>query len=129
MAAAISQQSTCRTALDLAARQLAQPVGEQPPYLALNDAHLARWRGNCLVHFGDPATITDLTIALAGMGGTFSRAEAALRCDLATALHATGQRDQARQHLTRATELAQLTGSTRQRRRIAKLRRTIGRAA
>ncbi len=63
------------------------------------------------------------------MDGPFSRAEATLRCDLATALHATGDRDHAREHLARATELAQLTGSARQRRRIAQLQRAIGRAA
>ena len=129
MAAAVHLHADCHTALDLAARQLRQPAAEHLPYLALNDAHLARWRGNCLVQFGDPATITDLNTALAGMDGTFARAEAGLRCDLATALHATGERDQARQHLARATELAKLTGSARQRRRIGQLTRKIGRAA
>jgi len=129
MAAAARQQDTCRTALDLAAREISRPPDDALPYLALDTTHLARWRGNCLVQFGDTATIGDLTTALAGMDGTFTRAEAGLRCDLAAALHAAGERHEARQHLRRATELAQLTGSARQRRRITSLAQRIGTAA
>ena len=130
MAAAGRKHVDCHRALDLASAELAHgPSGEDLPYLALNDTHLARWRGNCLVHFGDPSTITDLTAALAGMDGTFTRAEAGLRCDLAAALDVTGEREEARRHLARAAELAQLTGSARQRRRIAELAKHIGHAA
>jgi Flp pilus assembly protein TadD len=63
------------------------------------------------------------------MDGSFTRAEASLRCDLAAAMHVTGERDEARRHLKRASELAQLTGSARQRRRIRELARRIGEAA
>ena len=63
------------------------------------------------------------------MDATFTRAEAGLRCDLAAALYVTGERDEARRHLARATELAQLTGSARQRRRITDLAQRIGQAA
>ena len=129
MAAAARQQGDCRTALDLAAREISRPQSDVLPYLALDTAHLARWRGNCLVQFGDTATIGDLTTALAGMDGSFTRAEAGLRCDLAAALHTAGDRHEARQHLKRATELAQLTGSARQRRRITTLAQRIGTAA
>ena len=131
MAATAGQQEACRSALDHAAEEIGHPLStaDELPYLALNSTHLARWRGNCLVHFGDTATISDLTAALAGMDGTFTRAEAGLRCDLAAALHATGERHEARLHLGRASELAQLAGSARQRRRIADLRRRIGNAA
>ncbi len=130
MAAASRSRGDCHRALDEASAELGHgPSGEDLPYLALNDAHLARWRGNCLVHFGDPSTITDLTTALAGMDGTFTRAEAGLRCDLAAALHVTGEREEARRHLARAAELAQLTGSARQRRRIADLAKRLGHAA
>jgi tetratricopeptide (TPR) repeat protein len=128
MAAAARQHRTCHTALDLAATEISRPIGDVLPYLALDPAHLARWRGNCLVQFGDTGTISDLTTALAGMDGTFTRAEAGLRCDLAAALHAAGERHEARQHLKRATELAQLTGSARQRRRITVLAQRIGTA-
>ena len=130
MAAVGRKHGDCHHALDLASAELGHgPSGEDLPYLALNDAHLARWRGNCLVHFGDPSTITDLTTALAGMDGTFTRAEAGLRCDLAAALHVAGEREEARRHLARAAELAQLTGSARQRRRIADLAKRLGHAA
>ena len=62
------------------------------------------------------------------MDATFTRAEAGLRCDLAAALHVAGEREEARRHLARAAELAQLTGSARQRRRIAELARRLGHA-
>ncbi|HVB46068.1 MAG TPA: XRE family transcriptional regulator [Streptosporangiaceae bacterium] len=130
MAAAARQQSACRAALDLADSELASSGADDPlPYLSLDPAHLARWRGNCLVRFGDTATIADLTTALAGMDSAFTRAEAGLRCDLAAALHAAGERDEARDHLGRAIELARLTASARQRRRIAGLAHRIGYAA
>jgi hypothetical protein len=130
MAAVAGQETVCRIALDHATAEIDQPLTtDSLPYLALDSGHLARWRGNCLVPFGDSATITDLTTALASMDGTFTRAEAGLRCDLAATLHAVGERTEARGHLARATELAQASGSSRQRRRIAELRRRIGRAA
>jgi tetratricopeptide (TPR) repeat protein len=129
MAAAARQQGNCRTALDLAASEISRPQSDALPYLALDTTHLARWRGNCLVQFGDTATIGDLTTALAGMDSTFTRAAAGLRCDLAAALHTAGHRHEARQHLRHATELAQLTGSARQRRRVTILAQRIGTAA
>jgi tetratricopeptide (TPR) repeat protein len=130
MAAAAGQESICRTALDHAAQEIGHgPAGEDLPYLALNETHLARWRGNCLVTFGDPQTADDLGAALAAMDDSFTRAEAGLRCDLAAALHVRGEHDEAKLHLKRAKELAQVTGSARQRRRIRDLARRIGKAA
>jgi tetratricopeptide (TPR) repeat protein len=130
MAAAAGQETTCRHALDNAAREVGHgPSGEDLPYLALNETHLARWRGNCLIHFGDPHTADELTTALHGMDGSFTRAEAGLRCDLAAALHVRGEKHEACRHLTRAGELAHVTGSARQRRRIRDLTKRIGTAA
>ena len=130
MAAAAGQEPICRTALDHAAREIGHgPAGEDLPYLALNETHLARWRGNCLVTFGDPQTADDLSTALAALDDTFTRAEAGLRCDLAAALHVRGEQDEAKVHLKKARELAQVTGSARQRRRIRDLARRIGKAA
>ena len=130
MAAAAGEEPICREALDHAAREVGHgPAGEDLPYLALNDAHLARWRGNCLVTFGDPQTADDLSTALAAMGDGFTRAEASLRCDLAAALHVRGEQDEAKQHLRKARELAQVTGSARQRRRIRDLAKRIAKAA
>jgi tetratricopeptide (TPR) repeat protein/predicted XRE-type DNA-binding protein len=130
MAAAAGEESICRKALDSAAKELGHgPAGYELPYLALNDTHLARWRGNCLVQFGDPQTAAELNAALNAMDGSFTRAEAGLRCDLAAALHVCGDKDEAKQHLKRARELAQVTGSARQRRRIQDLSKRIGKAA
>jgi tetratricopeptide (TPR) repeat protein/predicted XRE-type DNA-binding protein len=130
MVAAAGQEAECRRALDQAAREIEHgPSGEDLPYLSLNAVHLARWRGNCLVTFGDPETADELARALAAMDASFTRAEAGVRCDLAAALHVRGERDEAHRHLGRARELAQLTGSTRQRRRIRELARRLGPAA
>jgi hypothetical protein len=81
------------------------------------------------VPFGDPQVAGELQTALSAMDGTFTRAEAGLRCDLAAALYVQGERDEACRHLARARELAQLTGSARQRRRIRDLTARIGKAA
>jgi tetratricopeptide (TPR) repeat protein len=130
MAAAAGQETTCRHALDNAAHEIDYgPSDKDLPYLALNAVHLARWRGNCLVVFGDPETADELAQALDAMDASFTRAEAGLRCDLAAALHVRGERDEALRHLSRARELAHLTGSTRQRRRIRDLARRLGPAA
>jgi tetratricopeptide (TPR) repeat protein len=129
MAAAAGDKGACHAALDLAAEEIGRPLADALPYLALDTGHLARWRGNCLVQFGDTAIIGDLTAALAAMDGSFTRAEAGLQCDLAAAFYATGERREARRHLIRATELAQLTGSARQRRRVNALARRIRQAA
>jgi hypothetical protein len=48
---------------------------------------------------------------------------------MAAALYVRGERGEARLHLARAGELAQLTGSSRQRRRIRDLTDRIGKAA
>jgi tetratricopeptide (TPR) repeat protein len=130
MAAAAGQETECRRALDLAAREVSYgPSGDDLPYLALNETHLARWRGNCLVPFGDPQVADELGVVLDAMDGSFARAEAGLRCDMAAALYVRGERDEARRHLKKAGELAQLTGSARQRRRIRDLTARIGKAA
>jgi transcriptional regulator with XRE-family HTH domain len=130
MAAAAGEESACRHALDGAAQEISHgAASEDLPYLALDETHLARWRGNCLIPFGDPQTADDLAAALAAMDDGFTRAEAGLRCDLAAALHVRGEQDEAKRHLKKAGELAQLTGSARQRRRIRDLSRRIAKAA
>ncbi|MEU8175373.1 helix-turn-helix domain-containing protein [Microbispora hainanensis] len=128
-AAVLGDETTCRTALDQAAALL--PEGDADPslpYVSLNRHHLARWRGNCLVRFGDPETVEDLRSALAGMDGTYNRAEAGLRCDLAHALLAMGELDAAQPHLYRAEQLATMIGSRRHARRINELTRAATRA-
>ncbi|GLX96763.1 XRE family transcriptional regulator [Herbidospora sp. NBRC 101105] len=129
-ASVLGDEVTCRNALDQAARLLPEDDWPDPelPYLALNRHHLARWRGNCLVRFADPDTVEDLRGALAGMDGTFNRAEAGVRCDLGHALLAGGDPDAALPHIQRAQQLATMTGSRRQRRRVDELARLLNRS-
>ena len=63
------------------------------------------------------------------MDDSFTRTEAGLHWDLAAALHACGEQDEAKRHLKRARELAQVTGPARQRRRIRDLARRTAKAA
>jgi hypothetical protein len=87
--------------------------------------HLARWRGHALARFGHPDAITVLTDALGRLDPTFVRAETALRVDLATALAAHGDQDEARTHANHADQLAAQVVSARQRRRIKTLLMTV----
>jgi hypothetical protein len=97
------------------------PDDPELPFLFLAAPHLARWRGNALARLGLDEAITDLTIALENKVEGFTRAEAGLRCDLAIALSLRGETDEARRQAEQAQQLAALTGSARQRRRIARL--------
>ncbi len=109
----------CRNALERSAELL--PVNADDPelpFIALNAAHHARWRGHCLAQIGDAEAIGYLTTALDKMDRSFVRAEAGLRCDLAQALATQGELDEARQHLRSARRIANQVGSVRQRKRI-----------
>ncbi|MGH3702951.1 MAG: hypothetical protein ACRDQY_26620 [Pseudonocardiaceae bacterium] len=108
-------------AFDLAAELLPDDPADDRPYVALNPVHLARWRGHALARFGHPDAITVLTDALDRLDPSFVRAETALRVDLATALAASGDRDEARSHADHAAQLAAQIGSARQRQRITNL--------
>ena len=109
----------CRRTLDRSAELLpAKPDDPELPYLALNAAHHARWRGHCLAQIGDAEAISYLAVALDRMDTSFVRAEAGLRCDLAQALASQGELDEAREHLRCARRLANQVGSVRHRRRI-----------
>jgi len=116
-------EELCRKSIDKAMRLL--PVGDGDadlPFVVLNAAHLARWRGNCLVHFGDAEAIDDLKSAFSAMEpGVYARAEAGLRCDLASALFAQGEIVEARTEIDAAAQLAKRAGSVRQQRRIDQL--------
>ncbi len=88
------------------------------PYVALDTVHLARWRGHALARFGDADAVEVLTDALDKLDCSFARAETSLRVDLAIALAARGERDEARDHAERAGTLATQLGSARQDRRL-----------
>lgn len=108
-----------RHALDQAAGVLPSAGQlDELPYISLNAAHFSRWRGNALAKLGDAEATADLYEALGAMDPTFTRARAGLECDLAQALVARGDPAEARKHVTRARQLAQQSGSVRQRRRI-----------
>jgi hypothetical protein len=120
--AAQADQTASLHAFDRAAELLPNDPTDEQPYVALDTVHLARWRGHALARFGHPDAITVLTHALNHLDRSFVRAEAALRIDLATALTASGNQDEASEHARRAQALAADLGSTRQRRRLQTLR-------
>ncbi|WP_235079116.1 hypothetical protein [Amycolatopsis orientalis] len=121
--AAAGQRTQALRMLDLATDIL--PTGDSDPelpYLMLNQANLARWRGHCLARLGEDEAIADLNSALDGLASmTSRRAETGLRVDLALALQRKGDGHAARIEAQRAAELAGSTGSARQRARITRL--------
>ena len=120
--AAAKDEHQARAALDKAAQALpANSVDETLPFIFLDDVHLARWRGHCLARLGATEAVDDLTKALTRLDPTFTRAAASLRCDLALAYSVRGQHEEARFEARQAQELADLTASVRQRRRIKQL--------
>jgi hypothetical protein len=94
------------------------------PYVALDTVHLSRWRGHALAQCSDPSAVSVLTKALNDLDPTFTRAETALRVDLAQALTALNEQSEAASQANQANGLAAKIGSTRQQRRIAKLRKS-----
>ncbi|MDL4777588.1 XRE family transcriptional regulator [Actinomadura xylanilytica] len=119
---AASADDRCRQALDRSAKLLpADATDPELPFITLNRAHHARWRGHCLARVGDGEAIDYLSVALTQMDKTFIRATAGLRCDLAQAFATRGELDEARKHLRNARLLANQVGSVRQRKRIMSL--------
>jgi hypothetical protein len=123
--AAHGERTASLYAFDQAAELLPDDPADERPYVALDAAHLARWRGHALVRFGDPEATAVLTDARKRLDPSFVRAETALCVDLATALAATGDRDEARTHAHHADRLAAQVGSARQRRRVRTLLATV----
>lgn len=116
--------SACRIALDQAAAAL--PPGSdmrdpEVPGVFLNDTHLGRWRGNALALIGEGSALDDLYAALAGMDATFTRAEASVRIDLASAHLARGEIGEAENQARKARLIIGRTGSLRNRRRLDRL--------
>jgi transcriptional regulator with XRE-family HTH domain len=124
VAAANGDDQGCRLAFDEAMQLLPsrEPATDPDmPYIVLNEAHLARWRGHSFARLGDCCSVDDLQTALASGGVGSTRAEAGLRCDLACALLLLNERDEARKHAAEARRLARRAGSVRQRQRLDKL--------
>ncbi|MBV8994600.1 MAG: hypothetical protein JO287_13085 [Pseudonocardiales bacterium] len=120
--AANGEHARSLRAFDQAAELLLpDPVDPDGPYVALDAVHLGRWRGNALAQLADADAIEVLSSALDELDPSFTRAETALRVDLATALAARHERDEAQLQAHRATELAARIGSVRQQRRMKAL--------
>lgn len=112
----------CLCAFDAAAELLpSDSVDPDGPYVALDQVHLARWRGNALAQFADPNAVEVLSDALDQLDPTFTRAETGLRIDLATALAALDEHEEARAQARRAEQLATRIGSIRQQRRMKRI--------
>lgn len=121
--AAAGEATPALRAWDKAATLLSrEPVAEPLPYLALEEVHLTRWRGNVLARVGHPDATPSLTAALEAMSPDFRRATAGLHCDLAIAAAARGEHDRARAHATEARTLATRIGSVRQINRVNRIR-------
>jgi tetratricopeptide (TPR) repeat protein len=124
--AAFGDRTASLHAFDHAAALLPDDPSDERPYVALDIIHLARWRGHALARFGDPEATAILTSALNRLDPTFVRAETALRVDLAIALMAAGELDEAHTHADQAIRLATQVGSIRQRRRVRTLLASVG---
>lgn len=101
-------------------------TGIERPYIALDEIHLARWRGHILTRIGHSDAVDVLTGALSQLDKTYTRAEAGLRVDLATALLASQRSDEACNHIAIAELLADQLGSRRQILRAQALRAVDG---
>lgn len=120
--AAAGRRDDALRAFDAASGLLpSDPVDPALPFLFLGGVHLDRWRGHALAKLGDVEAVGVLTGALERLDPTFTRAETALRVDLAAALAAMGEREAARSHAQRANRLATEIGSARQERRMLSL--------
>ncbi|MGW3929460.1 hypothetical protein ACWECC_15315 [Streptomyces microflavus] len=123
--AAAGEDAACRAALDRADAALPRdPADPALPFLFLAGLHLDRWRGNCLATLGADEALQDLTAALDAMDG-FNRAEAGVRCDLAVVLQRRGELGEAHRQARLAQELALVTHSQRQQRRIESILQTV----
>lgn len=92
------------------------------PFLALDEVHLARWRGNALARLGRREAVDELTDALTRLDPAFVRAACVMHADLATAYAAAGEREQARTEARIARGLAIELRSERIRQRLETLR-------
>jgi hypothetical protein len=120
--ACAGNEKAARAALDQAGRRLPAGVGDSElPYIVLDETHLRRWRGHCLARLGAADAIEELSTALAALDPTFTRAAAALNCDLAMAYSVRGEQDAALAAAARSHDLATRTASARQQRRLDRL--------
>jgi tetratricopeptide (TPR) repeat protein len=99
-----------------------EPQDPDLPFLFLADGHLDRWRGHVLAQVGDERAIEQLEGVLERLPSDFVRARASTLVDLAVATAAAGDRDGALHYSSEARLVAGRVASTRQLRRLGRLR-------
>jgi transcriptional regulator with XRE-family HTH domain len=97
------------------------PHDDSLPFLALDDVHLARWRGSALARLGLVEAIPELSDALERLDDAFVRARCGIHTDLAEAFARNGERDLARDNIRLARALAMEVGSQRLLRRLGSI--------
>ncbi|MFD6796592.1 MULTISPECIES: hypothetical protein [Prauserella salsuginis group] len=117
--AAAQEGTECRRTFDEAEAALRAFEVNEGPYVALDEVHLARWRGHAMARLGDSDASDVLVSALGRLDPSFIRAETSLRVDLALALLRQKETRNAAEHARRARVLAREIGSIRQQRRLA----------
>ncbi|MGW5645944.1 hypothetical protein ACWEV3_00665 [Saccharopolyspora sp. NPDC003752] len=118
------QQCESLRSFDNAAELLPTEAGDScGPYVVLDSVHLNRWRGHALASFAELAAVDVLLDVLSELDTSFTRAETALRVDLATALRSIGEDSALRAEVEEAERLAIAIGSVRQQRRLARCKR------
>jgi hypothetical protein len=118
-----SHGRSARSMLTLAETAADSLQGERPAYLVFNATHLDRWIGHTLVILGDTAAEQRLRQADEGMDGSFTRASASLKLDLASALlRRNAEREEALALIAEGEQLARRVGSRRQLLRASRLR-------
>ena len=118
-----SDGRSARSMLTLAETAADSLQGERPAYLVFNATHLDRWIGHTLVILGDTAAEQRLRQADEGMDGSFTRASASLKLDLASALlRRNAEREEALALIADGEQLARRVGSRRQLLRASQLR-------
>lgn len=122
--AAADERERALHAFDVASGLLpSDPNDTALQFLVLGEVHLNRWRGHALTRLGDSEAVSLLTGALNRLDSTFTRANAAMRVDLAFALARLGERGEAHANAVHADSLAIEIGSMRLRRRVRSLLR------
>lgn len=121
--AVAGEEVSARRCLRSAETTLPAPGDETlTPYLRLDEANLARWRGHILTQLRDSSAGAELQGSLTSVRGKYGRAEAGLLVDLATVAFRNGNHDEGSRHIREAERVSTLTGSQRQLRRLTALR-------
>ncbi|MBM9467989.1 hypothetical protein [Nakamurella leprariae] len=121
--AAAGNGTAARSSLRMAEQTLPAAGDEATtPYLRLDDANLARWRGHVLTQLRDSAAGPELHGSLSSVWGKYGRAEAGALVNLAGVALQRGDHEAGSHHVREAERVSTRSGSERQKRRLAGLR-------